>query len=66
MSDVLTDRPATTKLMERKIVVINTEPVTIKHYLVPFNTEKKNKEKVEIQFIRLKLPCACFGQQIYN
>lgn len=49
MSDVLTDRPATTKLMERKIVVINTKPVTIKHYLIPFNTEKKNKEKVEIK-----------------
>lgn len=33
--------------MDHKIVVINTEPVMIKQYLIPFNTEKTNKEKVE-------------------
>lgn len=42
--------------MEHKIVVINTEPVMIKQYLILFNTVKTKKEKVKKNVIRRRLP----------
>ncbi|XP_052710767.1 uncharacterized protein LOC128185133 [Crassostrea angulata] len=45
-SDVLTDLPGATNLVEHKIDVTTTKPVRVKQYPLPFHTEKTIKEEV--------------------
>lgn len=53
-SDVLTDLPGATNLVEHKIDVTTTEPVRVKQYPLPFHTEKTIKEEVE-KMLQLKV-----------
>lgn len=46
-SDVLTDIPGKTNLVEHKIVVTSSEPVRVKPYPIPFGTEKTITEEVQ-------------------
>ncbi|XP_065925778.1 uncharacterized protein [Magallana gigas] len=46
-SDVFTDIPGMTNLMEHKIVVTSSEPVRVKPYPIPFSTEKTITEEVQ-------------------
>lgn len=46
-SDVLTDIPGKTNLVEHKIVVTSSEPVRVKPYPIPFSTEKTITEEVQ-------------------
>lgn len=53
-SDVLTDLPGATNLVEHKIDVTTTEPVRVKQYPLPFHSEKTIKEEVE-KMLQLKV-----------
>nr|XP_034316846.1 uncharacterized protein LOC117686231 [Crassostrea gigas] len=46
-SDVFTDIPGMTNLVEHKIVVTSSEPVRVKPYPIPFSTEKTITEEVQ-------------------
>ncbi|XP_052673702.1 uncharacterized protein LOC128155864 [Crassostrea angulata] len=46
-SDVFTDIPGITNLVEHKIVVTSSEPVRVKPYPIPFSTEKTITEEVQ-------------------
>ncbi|XP_065939102.1 uncharacterized protein [Magallana gigas] len=46
-SDVFTDIPGMTNLVEHKIVVTSSEPVRVKPYPIPFSTEKTVTEEVQ-------------------
>nr|XP_011415578.2 uncharacterized protein LOC105319660 isoform X2 [Crassostrea gigas] len=46
-SDVFTDIPGMTNLVEHKIVVTSSEPVRVKPYPIPFSTEKTITEEFQ-------------------
>nr|XP_034307430.1 uncharacterized protein LOC117682907 [Crassostrea gigas] len=46
-SDVFTDIPGMTNLVEHKIVVTSSEPVRVKPYPIPFSTEKTITKEVQ-------------------
>ena len=46
-SDVLTDIPGTTNLVKHKIELTSLDPIRLKPYPIPFNTEETIREEVE-------------------
>lgn len=54
LTDVLTDIPGTTNLVEHKINVTSSEPVRVKPYPVPFYTERTISEEVQ-KMLQLKV-----------
>lgn len=53
-TDVLTDLPGVTNLVEHRIELMTNEPVRIKQYPLPFHTENTIKEEVE-KMLQLKV-----------
>ena len=45
--DVLTDIPGTTNLVKHKIELTSSDPIRLKQYPIPFNTESIIREEVE-------------------